>query len=50
MKERKTGVFGAVENEQILDEDRRYLQEIPESDPNTIYNLFFKQYDEEKTR
>ena len=48
MKEKKTGVFGAVENEQTLDEDRKYLQEISESDPNTIYNLFFRQYDEEK--
>ena len=47
-QERQTGVFGAVRNEQSPATEQRFLRETSADDPQTIYNLFFREYDEEK--
>lgn len=49
MQERKTGVFGTIKEEnnlQICNE----LTPVPESNPDTIYNLLFKEFDEENKK
>ena len=47
MKQRGTGVFGTVQNETVSS-SINYLQIVPENDPDTIYNLLFEEFDEEK--
>ena len=48
VQERKTGIFGTVQNEQTQTINQQFLRETSRDDPNTIYNLYFKEYDEEK--
>ena len=48
VQERQTGVFGVVKNEQSPEQEQHYLRETSEDDPRTIYNVFFREYDEER--
>ena len=48
MQERRTGVFGTVQNEEAPSQERRFLRETSPDDPQTIYNLLFRDYDEER--
>lgn len=46
MQQRRTGVFGTVkedDNQQNVD----YLKPVSQDNPDTIYNLLFKEYNEE---
>lgn len=49
LSENKTGIFGAIKEE---DKSRNYdnIPPVAENDPNTIYNLLFKDYDEENNK
>ena len=46
MAEKSTGVFGAVDNDEAKDTVHT-LVTVSEDDPNSIYSLLFKKYDEE---
>ena len=46
MDERRTGIFGQMKNEDTsLSDD--YCTPVSENDPDTIYNLLFRDFDEE---
>lgn len=44
----KTGVFSTVGNDKVTS-SVDYIQLVSEDNPNTIYNLLFEEFDEEKT-
>ncbi|MEE0264907.1 MAG: hypothetical protein UD936_04685 [Acutalibacteraceae bacterium] len=46
MEERKTGVFNTIKKENTAQECGELIP-VSENNPDTIYNLLFKKYDEE---
>lgn len=47
MAQKGLGVFGSVKNETV-NQSVNYLQIVQENNPDTIYNLLFEEFDEEK--
>lgn len=47
MYEGNTGIFGAMQEED-RQSDYQYLKPVDENDPDSIYNLLFREYDKEK--
>ncbi len=46
MHEKQTGIFGSIK-EETQQSDYQYIKPVDENDPDSIYNLLFKDYDKE---